>query len=83
MFWLKHLLERLGREPTLEIWLVAFNDYDDNLLQEILSGSWEEVNDQEPLDIQAEIDDLISEIFPAVLESVSANESNQFSISPP
>jgi len=83
MFWLKHLLERLGREPTLEIWRVAFNDYDDNLLQEILSGSWEEVNDQEPLDIQAEIDDLISEIFPAAVESVSANEAKKIIDSTP
>jgi len=83
MFWLKHLLERLGREPTLEIWRVAFNDYDDNLLQEILSGNWEEVNDQEPLDIQAEIDDLISEIFPTAVESVSANKAKKIIDSTP
>jgi hypothetical protein len=51
MYWLKHLIERLGRESTLKIWQVAFNNYDDKLLQEILSYNWEEVKGQEPLNI--------------------------------
>ena len=83
MYWLKHLIERLGRKPTFKIWQVAFNDYDDSLLHEILSGGWEEVNDQEPLDIQVEIDDLISEIFPAAVESVTADEAKNLIASTP
>jgi len=53
-------------------------------LHEILSGGWEEINDQEPLDIQAEIDDLISKIFPAAVESVTADEAkNLIAYTPP
>jgi hypothetical protein len=84
MYWLKHLIERLGRESTLKIWQVAFNNYDDKLLQEILSYNWEEVKGQEPLNIESEIDDLVSEIFPTAVESVSADEAkNLIDTTPP
>lgn len=30
--WLKHFLERLGKECTTTVWQKAFSDYDDKLL---------------------------------------------------
>lgn len=75
--WLKHLLERLGREPTLKIWQTALKDYDDILLGEILSAGWEQVIDSEAIDVQAEITELINEIFPGAVEGVSGDQAKE------
>ena len=77
IYWLKHLLERLGREPTLKIWQVAFNDYDDILLSDILSTGWEQVINSEPIDIQIEIATLINEVFPGAVDGVSGEQAKE------
>ena len=77
IYWLKHLLERLGREPTLKIWQVAFEDFDDNLLSDILSTGWEQVINSEPIDVQTEIATLINEVFPGAVDGVSGEQAKE------
>jgi hypothetical protein len=75
IYWLKHLLERLGREPTLKIWQVAFEDYDEILLSDILFTGWEQVINSEPIDVETEIATLINEVFPGAVEGVTADQA--------
>jgi hypothetical protein len=83
LYWLKHLLERLGRQPTLKIWLTALADYDDQLLNEILATGWQAVEDEDLFDAQAEIVAALSEIFPAAVDGVSTQEARQLIDSTP
>lgn len=77
MYWFRHLLERLGRQATLEIWQVALTNYDSRLLNEILSAGWEPVEDDEFIDIPKTIEDLNSEIFPSSVEGITGEQAGQ------
>lgn len=77
LYWLKHLLERLGRQPTLRIYQAAFQDYDEQLLNEILSTGWREVDDEDRFDTQVEIIDALSEIFPVAVDGFSGKDARQ------
>ena len=83
LYWFKHLLERLGHQPTLKIWQTALHDYDEQLLKEILSTGWQEVEDEDSFDAQAEIDAALSEIFPGAVEGVSGEAARQIIDSTP
>jgi hypothetical protein len=50
--WLRHLLERLGKDCTLSLWQDAYRDYDDELLLEILRTGWKEVNKDDVVDVE-------------------------------
>jgi predicted hydrocarbon binding protein len=70
-FWLKYMLERLGREHTLQIWHAAVHHDDDSLTQQILSSGWEpftpEVGRQPLSPLQA-----VETNFPSAVEGVTA-----------
>ncbi len=75
--WLKHLLERLGREPTLAVWQHAHRGDDDELLAQILSAEWSEVTGDDAVDMDDEINGLLSRLFPSPVEGVSSEEARQ------
>jgi hypothetical protein len=73
--WLKHLLERLGREETLALWQDAFRAYDGELLLQILATRWEAVAEDERHDIAQGLFDVLDELFPVAVEGVAAEEA--------
>ena len=75
--WLKHFLERLGKECTTTVWQKAFSDYDDKLLMELMAGEWIEMTNSSSSDIDARITKLIPEFFPVSVEGVSGDEAKQ------
>jgi hypothetical protein len=62
--WLKHLMERLGDQSILLLWKETFTDYDDQILLNILSSGWHEVETDETHQVEATaeawIDDFLS-----------------------
>jgi hypothetical protein len=50
LHWLSHLLERLGHDCTLSIWQNVYQDYDDELLLQILSTRWNDVSRPKDID---------------------------------
>lgn len=73
--WLKHLLERLGRECTLAVWQQAFADFDAALLSDILSEGWEAIDAGEEARAEPVIASLLAELFPLPVEGVSRDEA--------
>ncbi len=73
--WLKHLLERLGRECTLAIWQQAFADFDAALLSNLLSEGWEAIDGDEEADAEQIVASLMAEVFPLTVERVSPDEA--------
>lgn len=77
LYWLKQLLERLGRESTLTVWQNAFQDYNDGYLVQILSAEWEEVAEDSGGDTEGQIAGFLSKLFPSPVEGVLAEEARQ------
>lgn len=77
LHWLKHLLERLGRECTLAVWQNAFKNYNDEFLMQILSEEWTNVTDSDSGDAEDQIAFFLSKLFPLLVENVSAGEARQ------
>jgi predicted hydrocarbon binding protein len=75
--WLRHLLERLGRDCTLLVWQDACRDYDDELLLQILRDGWKEVAHDEAIDAEASIAELFPRFFPVAIEGVSKEEARR------
>jgi hypothetical protein len=75
LHWLKHLLERLGREPTLALYAGAFLDYDEELLVQILSSGWETVESDAEEDVEGQVSDHLRELFPQPVEGISDQEA--------
>lgn len=75
LHWLKHLLERLGREPTLALWADAFQAYDQGLLQRILSAGWEEVDNDEAEEIEGSLSGILDDLFSLPVEDVTMGEA--------
>ncbi|MGD8792374.1 MAG: L-2-amino-thiazoline-4-carboxylic acid hydrolase [Anaerolineae bacterium] len=73
--WLKHLAERLGREPALALWQDAFETYDEKLLSQILATGWQAVAQDERHDIARGLSEVVDELFPAAVEGVSAAQA--------
>ena len=81
---LKYWIERLGSECILLIWQSAFQDYDDKLMMEILSGEWAVLIEDDSEDHEEQISNHLSDIFPLPLENVSKEEAQQLiETSPP
>lgn len=74
--WLRHILERLGRDATLQVWRHAFQDGEDELLRESLSTGWEG-SDEAETDVEARITDILSAQFPSPTQGVAAQEARQ------
>jgi hypothetical protein len=75
LHWLKHLLERLGRECTLAVWREAFADFDAAPLSDLLSAAWEPIDEGEGADADDFIASLLEEVFPLPVEAVSPEEA--------
>ena len=73
--WFKHVLERLGREPTLALWTTALHDYDDDLLVQILSTGWQRVEANEAKTVGEELSDIAAELFSTPVEGVPAGQA--------
>jgi hypothetical protein len=74
---LRYLLERLGRDSTLAVWQAAYQDYDDELLRQILSTGWSEVAQDEAIDVEGSLAELVPRYFPAAVEGVSREWARQ------
>jgi hypothetical protein len=72
--WLKHLLERLGREHALALWEDVFSGYDEGLLVDILSMGWEEEGESKPNGTAKALDEILSELYPSPVEGVSGEQ---------
>jgi hypothetical protein len=82
--WLRHLAERLGRQNTLEIWEHTFAAYDDQLLINILSSGWSEIESDETYQFDARAEALIDEFFSSSGSILSGAEvKNIINNSPP
>jgi hypothetical protein len=77
LHWLKHLLERLGRECTLAVWREAFAEFDAGPLSEILSADWEPVRVDEGAEADDVIASLLEEVFPLPVEGVSPEKARR------
>jgi hypothetical protein len=75
LHWLKHLLERLGREHALALWKNTFLKYDEETLVEILGAGWEEMEENGTLEYETLISEELAEVFPSPVEGVSAAEA--------
>jgi hypothetical protein len=74
--WLRHLLERLGREPALAVWHHAFQESDDPLLDEILSAGWELADGEAP-DLEAQRDEALRAQFNPPVEGVGVDDARR------
>lgn len=77
LHWLRHFLERLGREPTLAVWEEALGDYDEELLLRILSSGWEGVEEEHSAEAEEEIADTLAALFPIPVEGVPAEQARE------
>jgi hypothetical protein len=77
LHWLRHFLERLGRQPTLAVWEEAFGDYDELLLLRILSDGWERVEEQRSGEVEERIASTLAALFPVPVEGVSAEQARE------
>jgi hypothetical protein len=68
--WLKHVLERLGRQAALDLWVDALDDYDDLLLLDILSTGWEEFEADETPCTEGQLRDVAVELFNTPVEGM-------------
>jgi hypothetical protein len=73
LLWLKTLLERLGREPALNLWQDAFRNYDEAYLLQILSSGWEAVD--RAADVEQKLSESLDELFPVPIEGVTQGEA--------
>lgn len=77
LYWLKHFLERLGREHTLAVWAQAFRDHDEGLLSHILSAGWKNGPDQLTAEAEARVADTLAALFPRPVEQVSREQARE------
>jgi hypothetical protein len=77
LHWLRHFLERLGREPALAAWEEAFGDYDEEPLLRILSSGWEGVEEQHSAEVEERLADALAALFPIPVEGVPAEEARE------
>lgn len=77
LHWLSHLLERLGHDCTLSVWQSVYQDYDDELLLQILRAGWNDVAQEEMTDVEESISELLPRFFPSTIEGVSKEEARQ------
>ncbi len=75
--WLRHLLERLGHDCTLLIWQDVWQDYDDELLLQILDATWSDSTQGEAIEVEESIAELFPRFFPVAIEGISDTEARQ------
>jgi hypothetical protein len=75
--WLRHFLERLGRDHTLAMWRDVFQDYDAKLLMRILDTGWEETLENQTEEMEERITEFVATQFPVPVEGVSGKEAQE------
>ena len=75
--WLRYLLERLGRDHALAVWRDAIQDYDDELLMQILNTDWEETLENRDEEMEKRISEFVTTLFPVPVEGVSGKEARE------
>ncbi len=75
--WLRRLLERLGHDRTLSLWQAVYQDYDDELLLQILGTGWNATPQDKELDVEASLAELFPRFFPVAIEGVSQEMARQ------
>jgi hypothetical protein len=69
-FYLRHLVERLGRGPAQRVWSHLYQAEEDELLADILDDGWAAV-EGEHRDPAAEVADYVQDLFSPLLEGMT------------
>ncbi len=77
LYWLRHLLHRLGHDCTLSIWQDVFQNYDNDLHIQILKKGWMDVGQDRVIDVDKSIADLFPRLFPDAIEGISTDMARQ------
>lgn len=72
--WLRHLLERLGREAALAVWGEVLASPEDALLADVLGGNWQ-ADPEEPVDVGGRMEAALAASFSRPVEGVTAAEA--------
>lgn len=75
--WLRHLVERLGPGHVLALWQEVFETYHDDLLRGILTTGWNEVAQDEAIDVEAAIAALPARFFPVARAGIGKEKARQ------
>lgn len=75
LFYLKRLLQRLGRESALFVWQEAFIDYRDDLLKQILSAEWKDSDRNEKINEKEYLTKYLNDYFTSPAQGVSDIEA--------
>jgi hypothetical protein len=82
--WLKTLIERLGYKNTINVWQDAYQNYDEKMLNKILSSGWTKKNDYKLSNQDEKINDIIETYFSVPVGGLTKNEAKQLiEITPP
>jgi hypothetical protein len=74
LYFLKSMLERLGKEATLASWQAAFKKPDDGLMEKILAEGWQPYEADEPA---RPVDELLEQFFAKPVEGLSKDEARK------
>jgi hypothetical protein len=75
-FWLRHLVERLGRGPAQRVWSRLYQAQGDDLLDSILERGWVS-EDGEPINVEARAEAIARDLFNPPVGGMSAAEARQ------
>jgi hypothetical protein len=75
LYWLKSMLERLGKDATVTVWKDAFTAPDDGLLASILTGEWVPYPDDEAS--QLTVEGLLQTHFAAPVEGITKEKARK------
>jgi hypothetical protein len=71
------LLERLGRDCTLSLWQEVCQDYEEELLLQILRTGWKAVAPDAVTDVEESIAESLATFFPIAIEGISKEEARR------
>jgi hypothetical protein len=74
LYFLGSMLERLGKDTTLEIWQAAYKAPDDGLMDKILTGTWLPYEAEKP---GPAVDELLEAHFAEPVEGVSKDDARK------
>ena len=72
LYWMKHLIERIGLDNSLNVWKTAFNNYDPSSIYSIFSSGWKKIEKPNLL-IDVQILTQTSELFSTTIENQDYN----------
>lgn len=75
--WLRHLLERIGQVRALALWQQVCQDYDDELVQCILSTGWNTIDQPDEGEVEERISEICVRFFPVALDGVTMESARK------